>query len=115
MENPERRQERERGFNPLPGFEDVSHLRTLFGEEVSTVAEYRANQLTAPESGTWAQNNGVIAMVTSDEKIHVWIPKMDGSSSRGISYEKAINSLRAAGYSEANFYVPYSNKRYENG
>ena len=79
------------------------------GDEPSTLAEYQSKGLTGAEPGRWCQNNGTIALVTSEGEICVWIPKTDPTAHREVSHEQAIASLKAAGYTEGSFYVPHSN------
>lgn len=98
--------EGERRFEFVMGFSDVEKL----GGEPSTVGEYKSQGLTGAEPGKYAVNNGTIAMVTSDGRINVWIPKADPKAPRAVSFDQALKALASAGYTEGNFYVPNSNR-----
>ena len=92
-------------FENLKGFTYADQLT----DDPSTVAQYEAAGLTGAEPGKYAQNNGTLALVTSEGKIALWIPKVDPTAPREVSYAQAIASLKSAGYREGNFYVPESN------
>lgn len=94
-------------FNAPIGFTEVSKLG---GREPSTIGEYESQGLTGAEPGTWAQNNGTLALVASSGDIYVWIPKSDPSAPRAVPYDKAIRLLNEAGFKKGNFYVPFSNR-----
>lgn len=99
------RHEGEKRFIAPKGFTYASDLP---GNEPSTVGEYVAKGLTGAEPGTWSSNNGTLAIVTSEGRIAVWIPKADANAPREVSHEQAVQSLKNAGYKEARFYVPFS-------
>lgn len=98
--------EQEKNFSMLTGFSDVKD----FGNEPSTIQDYKAQGLEEPKPGTYSINNGTIAIATSEGKIGVWIPKSDTRAPRTISFEQAMASLEDAGYKESKFYVPLSNE-----
>lgn len=102
------RREGQPRFEAVQGFTAVENFRSE-GENITTLDQYNAQGLTGAEVGKWAQNNGTIAMVASDRRVYVWRPKENPTEPRTVSYEQAIDKLKAAGYTEGNFYVPLSN------
>lgn len=98
--------ERKPGFEKLKGFTYADQL----GDDFATTKAYEASGMTGAEPGKYAQNNGTIALVTSEGRVAVWIPKVDASERREVSHEQAIAALKEAGYTEGSFYVPESNR-----
>jgi hypothetical protein len=102
------RKEGQSRFEAVQGFTAVENFREEKGA-VTTLDQYEAQGLTGAEVGKWAQNNGTIALIASDRRVYVWRPMENPNTPRTVSYEQAINKLKAAGYKEGNFYVPLSN------
>ena len=92
-------------FGAVMGFTEVSNLGK---NEPDTIGKYQAAKLSGAEAGKYAQNNGTIAAFGSDGRLRVWIPNEQGDA-RTVPYQKAIENLKEAGYTEGSFYVPFSN------
>ena len=77
------------------------------GMTLHSIEDY-TEELHKPEPGTWNQENGVIAAVTSTGDIVCWIPMSDPSKNelREVPYDAAINNLQEHGYREGSFSVP---------
>jgi hypothetical protein len=102
-EEPGRHQEtREGSFRFPKGFTDAGNL----GYSPATTQESKAMGLIAGKPGMWCQENGVIAIINSEGRIGLWIPKEDPTKPRTVSYDQAIASLDEAGYTEGDFAVP---------
>lgn len=91
-----------REFMQPTGFTRASDLRM----SPATIADYERQNMTVPKPGEYCQNNGVIAAVTTNGEVVVWVPKSDPSAPRQVPYEQAIRKLKDNGYTEGSFGVP---------
>ena len=61
------------------------------------------------EPGTFAINNNTIAAIDGRGHVYSWIPKEDSDSPRAVSFDQAVERLKASGFTKADFNVPGSN------
>ena len=84
------------------GFTRASNLNM----SPASTADYKRDGMTVPEPGQYFINNDVIAAVTSDGEVVVWIEKQDPNAPRTVTAEQAIKNLEEAGYTKSQFGVP---------
>ena len=89
------------------GFGDpaIAFAGTEAAEYVNADA-YAAAELRVPAPGTYATNNGYIAAIDSDGRVHIYVP--GDQETRTFNYEDVIAALASAGFRQADFYVPGS-------
>ena len=100
--------EAERSFRvPSPGLTSVKNLNKHFKtREPETADQFDWERATVPTPGTWNQNNGTIAICDERGRIHCWINT--GAKGRTFSYEKTMDAILDAGFSQVQFYFPFS-------